>query len=67
VDRLRGDLAILATAARAAKTRLVVGGPGFMRLAQLPGEATCHARLTDLLQAHTKRPARAPRSDDPAS
>ena len=67
IDRLRGDLAILATAARAARTRLVVGGPGFMRLGQLPGEATCHARLADLLHAHSKRPPRPRRPDDPAS
>lgn len=46
-ERLRGDLAILATAARSARTRLVVGGPGFAQIA-LPGEVRRHARLADL-------------------
>jgi methanogenic corrinoid protein MtbC1 len=49
-DLLRGDLAILASAATASRTRLVVDS-GFARLPSLPGVVRRHDRLADLVAA----------------
>ena len=44
-DALRGDLAVVAGAAAASRTRLIVGGAGFAAVANLPGNATRYESL----------------------
>lgn len=50
-DSLRGDLAVIASAAAATKTRVVVGGPGFDKLPSLPSNVRRHSSLESLLEA----------------
>jgi methanogenic corrinoid protein MtbC1 len=47
-DRLRGDLALLASAASAVRSRVVVGGAGFAMLSRVPGSVIRHAALGEL-------------------
>ena len=44
-DALRGDLAVVASAAAASRTRLILGGAGFAAMAQLPGNVTRYESL----------------------
>ncbi len=50
-DVLRGDLAVIASAAAATKTRVVVGGAGFDKLSSLPSNVTRHDDLRSLVRA----------------
>jgi excisionase family DNA binding protein len=45
---LRSDLALLASAASAVKSRLVVGGAGFAKLAKMPSAVVRHEAIADL-------------------
>jgi excisionase family DNA binding protein len=57
VETLRGDLAVVASAAAATKTRVLVGGPGFDKVPSLPSNVQRHDTLTALtnaLQSETK-------------
>jgi len=47
-EALRGDLALLASAASAVKSRLVVGGAGFSKLGKMPGAVVRHEAIADL-------------------
>jgi excisionase family DNA binding protein len=47
-DSLRGDLAVVASAAAASRTRLILGGAGFAAMASLPGNVTRYASLEDI-------------------
>jgi methanogenic corrinoid protein MtbC1 len=47
-DALRGDLAVVASAAAASRTRLILGGIGFAAMTNLPGNATRYASLEDI-------------------
>ena len=53
-DALRGDLAVVSSAAAASKTKVVVGGPGFDRLSSLPGNVVRRANLQSLMGAETE-------------
>lgn len=44
-DTLRGDLAVVASAAAASRTRLILGGAGFAAMTQLPGNVTRYESL----------------------
>jgi excisionase family DNA binding protein len=60
-ERLRGDLAIVASALSGTRTRIVVGGDGFARLPQLPSNVRRFATLEELVQlALQGAPERAP-------
>lgn len=45
---LRGDLGVVASAAAASRTRLIVGGTGFSTMTNLPGNVTRYASLEDV-------------------
>jgi hypothetical protein len=47
-DALRGDLAVMASAAAAARSRLVVCGAGFAKLAKLPSAVTRHHAIEEI-------------------
>ncbi len=47
-ENLRGDLAVLASAATAAKTRIIVGGSGFQSLSSVPVPVKRYASLEEL-------------------
>lgn len=48
-ESLRGDLGILASAATAARTKIIVGGQGFAHFPTLPGTVKRFDRLEDLV------------------
>lgn len=45
---LRGDLAVIASAAATTRTRLILGGAGFAAISNLPGNATRFGALEDI-------------------
>jgi MerR family transcriptional regulator, light-induced transcriptional regulator len=47
-ENLRGDLAVLASAAAAVRTRVICGGAGFVSLATLPASVTRYTSLEEL-------------------
>ena len=53
-EALRGDLAVVSSAAAASKTKVVVGGPGFDRLSSLPGNVVRRTDLQSLLGGETE-------------
>jgi methanogenic corrinoid protein MtbC1 len=53
-DTLRGDLGIVASAASAARTRVIVGGEGFRKLAALPAQVKRYESLDDLVAVAQK-------------
>jgi excisionase family DNA binding protein len=47
-EALRGDLAVVASAAAASRTRLILGGAGFGNITNLPGNVTRYGSLEDI-------------------
>ena len=47
-ESLRGDLAVVASAAAASRTRLILGGAGFATMTNLPGNVTRYGSLEDI-------------------
>lgn len=50
VDALRADLALVASAAAAVRTRVIVGGYGFERIAPFPSNVTRFSNLEELVE-----------------
>lgn len=48
-ENLRGDLGVVASAASAARTRVIVGGEGFRKLPTLPSQVKRYENLEDLV------------------
>lgn len=59
-ESLRGDLAVLASAASAARTKIVVGGGGFAKLPTLPGTVARHDTLEEFVVPFRAATAAAP-------
>jgi len=47
-ESLRGDLAVVASAAAASRTRLILGGAGFATMTNLPGNVARYGSLEDI-------------------
>jgi methanogenic corrinoid protein MtbC1 len=47
-EQLRGDLGVLASAATASKTKIIVGGSGFAKIASLPSQVKRYNTLEEL-------------------
>lgn len=50
LEALRADLALVASAAAAVRTRVIVGGSGFDRIAPFPSNVTRFSNLEELVE-----------------